>query len=313
MKPAARLVGYAETGTDKWFAMRRGKVTGSRIAACVGLSPWVSPFVLYWQLLGVADEAVDVENSPWIDWGTRLEPVIIRRWSERHPNVKVRTRKTVWQNIERPWQQVSPDALVVSAGAGSSRRPADSLLEVKTSQYKDFWGKPGSADVPIHIRCQIIWMLDTLGMSGCHVAVLFSGWDYQEYYVPYDEGDALILRDAAQEMLRRVEERDRPDIDEHGSTYELIKSFHPDIENRSVHLSADLAEQIAIAQAEMREAQDTLATVRSALAEFMGSAKVAKFGDRKYADRRSKNGGTPYVQLAGLEPQPVLSERKAPR
>ena len=305
--PAARLVGYAETGTPQWFAMREGKITGSRIAACVGLSPWVSPFTLYYQLIGLTTEEVDVESSPWIDWGNRLEPAVIQRWAEKHPNTRVRTRKTVWQNRERPWQQVSPDALVVSPGAGSPRRPADAILEVKTSQYRDSWGTPGTDEIPVYYRCQIIWMLDTLGLDVCHVAALFSGWDYQEYCVRYDEADALILREAAQEMLRRVEQRDRPDLDAHSATYELIRSFHPDIDGSTVELPPDLAEAVVVAQAAARETGDTLATVRAALAEYMGTAKVARYRDHKIADRRSRGGGTPYVQLADVPTSEVLS------
>jgi putative phage-type endonuclease len=310
MTAAARLVGFAETGTPEWFAMREGKITGSRIAACVGLSPWVSPFTLYYQLKGMATESVNTEGSPWIEWGNLLEPVVIAHWARRHPNVRMRTRKTVWQNRERPWQQISPDALFLRPGAGHRGRPSDGLLEVKTSQYKDDWGEPGSADVPIHIRCQIIWMLDTLGLDGCHVAALFSGWDYQEYYVPYDQDDALILRAAAERMLQRVAEDDRPDIDGEDSTYQLIKTFHPDIDGSTVELPPDLAEQVVIAQGQLSEAEDTLATVRSTLAEYMGRAKRAEYGGRKFADRRSKNGGTPYVQFADLSSKPVLSQRK---
>lgn len=307
---SARLLGFTETGTSEWFTMRRGAITGSRIAACVGLSPWMSPFNLFFQLQGLVEESVD---NAAVEWGTRLEPVVIQKWADSHPECKVRRRKTVWQNIERPWQIVSPDALIVQPGIGGPRRPAAAVLEAKTSRYPDAWGSAGTEDIPVYYRCQALWMLDTLGLEYCHVPVLFSGSDYREYVVRYDEADVMILRAAAQEMLRRVAENDRPDIDAHGATYELIRSFHPDIENRTVELPPALAEQVVLAQAQMTEAQDTLATVRSTLADVMGTAKVAKFGDRKYADRRSKNGGTPYVQFAGLEPQPVLSDRKASR
>lgn len=308
--PHARLLGYAETGTDEWFKMRAGAITGSRIAACVGLSPWVSPFTLYYILAGLTEESVDIGAAPWVRWGDILEPVVIGEWADRHPNVRVRRRKTVWQNTERPWQRVSPDALVVSAGTGSERRPADALLEVKTSQYSEGWGEPGTDAIPIHYRCQIIWMLDTLGMDVCHVAVLFSGWDYQEYVVRYDEADALILRAAAREMLDRVERQDRPDIDAHGATYELIRKFHPLIDGKTVQIPSDLAKAVIVAQGAAREASEDLAVVRASLAEWMGTAKVAEHEGRKIADRRSRNGGTPYVQLADLESR-VVTIREA--
>lgn len=307
----ARLVGYAETGTPEWFAMRRGKITGSRIAACIGLSPWVSRFNLYHQMVGLASEDVDEDAAPWIHWGRLLEPLVVGQWAQQHPNTKVRRRASVWQNIERPWQQVSPDALAVEPGVGSARRPATAIIEAKTSLYRDHWGAPGTDDIPVYYRCQIIWMLDTLGLEYCYVPVLFGGSDYQEYLVRYDESDALILRAAAREMLDMVERQERPDIDAHSATYELIRSFHPEITNETVELPPDLVAQADIAVSQMREAEDTLLTVRSTLAEFMGRAKKAEYQGRKIADRRARGAGRPYVQIAGPSQQPTIQEAAA--
>lgn len=305
LRPQARLLGYAETGTEEWFRMRSGRMTGSRIAAAIGLSPWVSPFLLYHQMIGLATEQVDVKDAPWLAWGNLLEPVIIAHWAEQHPEVKVRRRKTVWENLERPWQVCSPDALIVTQGTGSPRRPAGAVLEVKTARYRDDWGDPGTDEIPIYYRCQALWMLDTLGLEWCHFAVLFGGSDYQEYRVRYDEDDVLLLRKAGWDFVERVRLGERPDIDAHSATYQLMRSFHPDISNETVQLPPDLAEQVAIASQQMREAEDTLLTIRSTLAEFMGRAKKAEFAGLKYADRRSRGGGTPYVQLADVSARPT--------
>lgn len=300
----ARLLGYAETGTPEWHKMREGAMTGSRIAAAMGLSPWTSPFSLYFQMTGAATEETSYEDAPWLEWGNLLEPVVIDHWARRHPETKVRRRKTVWQNRERPWQVCSPDGLIVTPGVGSPRRPADAILEVKTSRWRDDWGEPGTDEIPIYYRCQALWMLATLGLRWCHFAVLFGGSDYQEFQVEWHDGDIELLLKAGFDFVERVRLGDRPDIDAHSSTYEIIRSFHPEIRNEVVELPEGLAQQVRVATTQMREAEDTLLTVRSSLAEFMGQAKAAMWNGDKYADRRSRSGGRPYVQLASITNHP---------
>lgn len=300
----ARLMGYAETGTPEWHKMREGAMTGSRIAAAMGLSPWTSPFALYFQMLGMASEETPVEDAPWLAWGSLLEPVVIDHWARQHPSVRVRRRKTVWQNRQRPWQVCSPDGLIVTQGTGPARRPAGAVLEIKTSRYRDDWGEPGTDEIPVYYRCQALWMLDTLGLEWCHFGVLFGGSDYQEYLVRWHEDDIALLRERGWEFVERVRRQERPDIDAHSATYEIIRKFHPEIRNETVELPDDLAQQVALASAQMREAEDTLLTVRSSLAEFMGQAKAAMFNGDKYADRRSRSGGRPYVQLAPITNHP---------
>lgn len=313
----AQLLGYAETGTPEWFEMRRGAMTGSRIAAALGLSPWTSPGLLYYQMTGLAFEDGD---SPVLEWGRRLEDVVIQKWVDDHPWLSVRREKTVWQNTERPWQVCSPDALILEPGPEAyplEARPTSAVLEVKTSRYRDEWGEPGTDEVPVWYRAQALWMLDTLGMEYCHFGVLFAGSDYQEYCVRRDEADIDILRRGAVAFLDRVARQDRPDLDGSDSTYRLIRQMHPDIDGSAVELPADLVEQVRITQQALREADEALGAVRAEVAEFMGSSKYA-FAPRgpgatrglKVADRRSRSGGLPYVQLADITPRPhTIAER----
>jgi len=308
MSAAARIVGFAETGTPEWFQMRAGAMTGSRIAAALGLSPWTSPFTLFFQMRGLAPESA--EETPVLEWGRRLEAAVVQKFTDAHPNMKIRTRKTVWQNRDRPWQMCSPDALAVYPGTGA-RRGANAVVEAKTSSVDSEWGEPGTPDVPIWIRCQALWMLDCLGLRYCHIPVLFSGRDYREYLVEYDEADVAILRHGALQFLDQVKRQERPDIDGADATYELLRKFHPEIDGSTVELPTDLVEDLRAAQASAQRANEALMQVRSSIADFMGYAKIAVSpateGEKGYkvADRRARGEGIPYVQLVDITERPT--------
>lgn len=304
--PAARRIGRALTGSAEWHELRAGKMTGSRIAAALGLSPWTSPFNLYHEMIGLEPEPL---TAPAVEWGTRLESVIIQKYQDEHPGLKVKGRAGVWQNAVREWQVCSPDALVVEPGPHGRRALA--VLEIKTSRYADDWGEPGTAEIPVWYRCQALWMLDTLGLRYCHFGVLFSGSDYREYCVEYDEADVAILRRGAVDFLDRVARQDRPDIDGSDSTYQLIRSFHPDIDGSTVELPVGLVKALTVAQEQAREADEELRTVRSTIAEFMGTAKTARNAGKKIADRRARGEGIPYVQLSDITARPTIAEKAA--
>lgn len=298
-KIRARKIAVAETGSPEWFAARRGKMTGSRIAAALGLSPWTSPFTLYYQLRGDVPESVETNV---MEWGTRLEPAVIQKYADLHPNVRVVRNAGVWQSIEYPFLVASPDALLIRPGVGGRRRP-DSLLEVKTSQYDFEWDQ----GVPVWYVCQVIFYLLVFGFESADVAVLFSGSDYREFTVWYDETDAKMIVDASAEFLDRVARNIVPDLDGSTSTYETIRARHPEIDGSSV----DVPMEIVAALADVREVLDRFTEeqglVINQLALEMGSAHLAYCNTTKVADRRAKGlTGKPYVQLA-----PIKTIRKA--
>ena len=67
----------ANPGNPKWHTLRRDGVTASEIAAVLGLSPWDSPFSLYWRKINgwCADDPVDMST------GRRVEPVVADWWA----------------------------------------------------------------------------------------------------------------------------------------------------------------------------------------------------------------------------------------
>ncbi len=62
-----------------WLAARRRGITGTDVAAILGLNPWRNALDVYLEKMGQG-EAVQANEAMW--WGTYLEEGIARRYAE---------------------------------------------------------------------------------------------------------------------------------------------------------------------------------------------------------------------------------------
>lgn len=280
----ATLIGHFEPGSPDWHAARRDGLGGSEIAPVLGLSPWESRFSLWHRKAGLVGP---VEETPEMEWGKRLEPVILQKYRDVHPELDFRVRNGTFAHDDRPWQIANPDLLAV-----------DRVVEAKFSMFGDGWGEPGTDQVPIYYRTQVLWYLDTLGLHHADLVVLIGGCDYREYTVLYDTAEADELRAAALEFLESIEHDDRPDIDAHSATYQVIRDMHPEITEADVELDNDLAQLYIGARCALANATDAEQLARSRIAEAMGNAKNAIWDGRTIARRQARGDGTPYLVAA---------------
>jgi putative phage-type endonuclease len=274
----------APVESPEWFEVRRTRINGSEIAAVLGLSPFESPFSLWHRKAGTVG---DVECTPVMYWGTRLESVIRDEWNLRHPDLTV-AKVGQWCHVARPWQGGGPD------GLGDGR-----LWEGKTARYGDEWGEEGSDEIPVYYRAQTLWYLDVFGFDVCDVSVLIGGSDYREYRVRHNADEAAFMRARAQEFLGSVATNTPPGLDGHEATYQVLRQLHPDIDDASVDLPAEVAEPYLGALAGYEEAVAEKRRCSSLVIQAMGSAKTAYYNGHKIAGRQAKGlDGAPYLVAA---------------
>lgn len=302
----AVYLGAWSPGSPDWHAARAGRIGGSDIAAIVGLSPWESRFSLYHRrkgLIGPQDE------KPEMTWGKRLEPAIVEAFQDGHPEFAVwHAPGAVYAHPVRSWQVASPDALLSGRGDASK---ATAGLEVKTDRFDDGWGTPGTDEIPPWYLPQVDWCMDVFGVDSWHVAFLCSGSDYREYVVRRDEQRAARLCEAAMAFLDDLEHNRRPDIDAHSETYVAVRNLHPQIDPTDVELSHEQARDYCEARHALKAAEAESQRQTSLIADAMGEAHYAKYLGQTIADRRAKNGGTPYVQAGRNLPTFTDSEDAA--
>ena len=297
---SARLVLPPDAPRDEWLAARRLGITASEIAVILGISPFDSPFNLYYKKRGEISE--DFDNTA-MSLGRHLEPWIADRWAEDHPEWNV-VMGGLWQSEERPWQMATTDRDLYDdapekfAMLGAYVEP-DGVLEIKSSGTYDGWGEDGTDEIPPYYRAQVLWQLDTLGLETAHVTCLFlSSRSIRNYVVKYHDVDVKLMREAAQTFLARVENGDPPEIDHLPATASALKSLFPDLdEDAEAEIKPELAEDFRFAKLALDDAKAQYDLLVNQVRAEMGDAKRATCDGQPVATR-SKYTVAEHVRAA---------------
>lgn len=296
--PTGVLLGRAAPHSTAWHEMRAGGIGASEVAAVLGISPWQSPYSLWW----AKHERWTSEPNRDQQWGTVLEAGIREVFAEDHPDVTVGPTGT-WRHRTRGWQRCNPDALIWERQiTDPAAIPAIAGLEVKVSNADDEWGTPGTDEIPAHYRTQVMWCMDVLGVDTWHVAV--SRWGrYPDYYiVKYDPDEARLLRGHCAAFWRSLQHGQPPELDGHDATLQAVRRLHPDIDGQDVRISTILGMEFWARRRMLAEAEEADRRTTAELLQAMGSARRAVVADDiPVARRQPGRGGS--VSLYNLAPK----------
>lgn len=291
----ARFVGNFENGSPEWHHLRSTGIGGSDVAAICGLSPWTSPFALWARKTGRIDDTMTEPSEP-MEWGNRLEPVILDKFAENHPEFHLFRNVGTWAHRDRPWQLANPDAIFewddpIRRGDDTFNHVQRGIVEVKTAAYEDDW-RDG---VPRYYRTQVQWYLQTFGYERAFVVVLFAGRRYREFEIWADDWEQDLNLSTVEEFRANYILDDRqPDFDGALSTYETVREMHPEIEDGEVELG-DLGIHYEAAQVEFEKAERHLNEMKSRVLDAMGNSKRGLILDVWKVTRQARNGGKPYL------------------
>lgn len=281
---SAELIGVFESNSEEWHELRSGSnVGGSEVSSIVGCNPWQSALSLWATKTGrVKDVFVPNES---MEWGTRLESVILQKFADVHPELTVYASPGTFRSIEREWQIANPDALAMDLETGQ-----DYVIEIKTARYEDDWVN----GVPAYYMTQVQWYLQTFGIRKAYVAVLFSGSRYREFEIDADDFDQAVNLNMALRFRADVINGTQPDYDGSDSTYQTVRKLHPLIDDSDVELG-DLGTYYVLAVAEAEKANEHLNEMKSRVLDAMGLAKRGLVDDKVVVARQAKAGGSPFL------------------
>lgn len=286
--PAARPMGTEGAllvpGSPEWLRT----ISASKIAAIAGVSPWDSPFSLYWKMTGTL---VEPQNDAMAR-GHYLEPAVARWFADQHPEFVVLDSGT-WTHPTLGWATASPDRTLAHR---TDLTHNGALLEIKSTTQDHEWGEPGSDEVPPYVKVQALWQLEVTGLDVCHVAIIGSFLEFSEYVVTYDAREAGRLVDMAADFLGKLERGEHPPIDGADATYQAERALHPLIDRETdVELTDELVRRYCAARDLSDAAKRESNEVGSLILEEMSDARRGRWNGHTIVTRQARGEGLPYL------------------
>lgn len=275
--------GSAKSGTPEWHELRGAGIGGSDIGAICKVSPWASPWSVWARKTGLLDDKSNTSEA--MEWGNRLESVVLDRFSEDHVDLKLHRDVGTWMHCERPWQLANPDAIYESPDGTYG------IVEVKTSRFEDDWVD----GVPAYYQTQVQWYLQTFGFAHAFVIVLFGGSKYREYEIHADEFEQAANLAEAEKMWQLIQSQQQPEFDGAMATLETVRQLHPSIDTEAAIELGDLYVHYSNAVADEAKATQHANKIKARVLDAMGNAKRGLYDDKWVLTRQSRNGGTPFL------------------
>lgn len=279
---SATHLGTFESGSPEWHQLRSQGIGGSQVGTIAGLNKWESPFTAWAKYTGKID--TEIAYSPAMEWGHRLESVVLQKFQDEHPELQVISEVGTWQNIERPYQIANPDGIAVDEHGNLA------VIEIKTARFPDDW----ETGVPLYYLTQVQWYLSCLDIQRAYVAVLIGGSDYREYEIEADHFQQRADIALVEQFLEAVAQDQAPDWDGSQSTYESVRRIHPNIQDDEVELG-ELGELCLAAIEKENTVKAEALALKSQVLDKMGFAKRGLVNGQWLFSRQARGTGAPFL------------------
>lgn len=293
---------------DVWLKARRAGIGASEIGVVLGISPYDSPFSLYYKKL----YGWETPDNPDMEAGRRMEGAICD-WAADviDPMQTLVVRPAgLYQSAERPWQLATPDRLVylVCETCDGAGRYPDSLqdcpdclvddtagtrtgggrlaavLETKHPYDWDGFGPDGSDEIPVHFRAQVQQQMDVLDVDTGYLAA-YTRHELRVYPLSRDDRDITVMRTAGARFWKRIRSGDVPDVDEHAATAEALQRLHPTVKDVDVQVPLELAEGYRRARALKARTAAVVDRYEARIRVAIGDGHRAMHGKKLVASR----------------------------
>lgn len=280
-------------GSPEW----NRRITASKVAGILGVSPWESPRSLWHYMRGDLQrpEATTAQSR-----GHYLEPAILAWWRDRHGIEVSESSRDLW--LEQPsfllgdWAAATPDAeSEIDDHDGTTRV----LVEAKSAASDADWGKPGTDEIPTYYLVQVMWQMHISGIHRCYVPIITGRLRFEEYVVDYVPEWGQQLEDRMRQFYDSLSADVAPDLDDTVATYEAIRKVHPDVDKgEAVELTAEQADDLVTFKHLADESERSLRLAKSTVIDAMGRAQYATHNGVRIARRQNGKGGVTFVVTA---------------
>lgn len=184
---------------------------GSDTAAILGVSPWMSPFMLYQKKIGEYVEEVTPAKQKIFDRGHRWEPIVVEMLVDelrgRGHDVEIIARNQRYQDPEHPFLAAEIDLELLVDGEEVNGE----AKTVNPFAVKD-WGDEDSDEIPIYYAAQVMHGLMIKPRRRTVIAAV-TGFDDKPrvHWIERDEETIAGIRAREVEFWHRVQNREAPE------------------------------------------------------------------------------------------------------
>lgn len=257
-----------ETKKAAWLEKRKHYVTGTDAAKLLGLSPFGGIFDVWLDKTGQAPEFT--QNAA-MRAGSAFESAILKIYAE---------------DTDAKLEHVDGYTLVtcdkyprLGASLDGWNHTLGCPVDAKNIRWKDEkWGDAWTDEFPEYYKTQLQVQMMVTGSKFAHLAVMFSGQDFNIYTMEYDEELAQQILDASEAFWPYVENSEMPEASGSESTSEYIKEHFaegtPDKEKEPDEELAKNVEAYVKASEEEKSAKARKDEAGNRIRVFMGEATV---------------------------------------
>ena len=289
------------------------RITGSKIAPILGISPWESPAHIWAVMRG---DLPPVETTDAMLRGTIQEDSIL--WwffNQLRPDITQTSGEVTITRPDMPWAAANPDAAGVEDGATV-------YVEAKSvARDNGAWGTPGTDEIPLHYMVQVMWQMHmSHGPDGdkvrrCYVVKHGPYVDQYDYYVvDYSIVHALDITNRVKAFYDTLDDDTAcPAPIELPDEHRTFARLHPDIErDLSWEISRDHAEAYVRARLDVKAAEARESKAKADILHAIGTARTATYQGLTIAYRRpTKKGVALYPPQRTITPEDLSTAATA--
>lgn len=275
-------------GSPEWCR----RVSPSKAAAILGISPWDSQYAIYRKMRG---EVPWDEQNEAMERGDLLESGVLAWWRNHHPE------HTDWrEQVSLPvddWAVATPDAMCVYEA-----EPI--VVEAKTSSDDEAWGDPGTDEVPAYYLVQAFVTAHVANLHGIpvrwvHMPVLGPRLRFANYVIAYDAAVGARLWERLHDWYESLSLDVPPTLDDSVATYDAVRKLHPEIDaGAEVELDEDLAVELVELKQQLDAGEAAVRLARSKAIDLMGRAQYATCNGVRIARRQPRGEHASFVLVA---------------
>jgi putative phage-type endonuclease len=248
------------TTAPGWLAARLTGIGASEIASVLGESPWKSALELWGEKTGSIASA-DLSGSEAVEWGHRLEPVILVAYAERSGRAAAPSGELL-RCEQHPWALVTLDG-VTSDGEASWPLEIKAVGAARGDEWAD--------GPPAHYRLQLQHQMLVTGAQRATIAALIGGQKLVWADVARDEQTIRRIVYHGERFWRLVEAGTPPEPDGSESAKRALLRLSPQDDGSTIALPGDLIDVLD----ELEEIKSVLSKLEAAKLEHENRLRAA--------------------------------------